>query len=329
MRSTSPELPALGRRWISGRRGPRLRHDPSRPYACLREPEVTPAGRLEDVAVLFLTNPECSFRCLMCDLWKNTTRERLAPGVVAGQVAWGLRNVPDARHVKLYNAGSFFDARAIPPGDLPAIARHVADRETLIVECHPRLVGKRCFTFQRTLEPKLQVAMGLETIDPLVLPRLNKGMTLDDFRSATELLLEHQIMVRAFVLIRAPFQDEQAGLDWACASLEYAFALGVECCSLVPTRAGNGAMDWLQEHGYFEPPTLTTIERVLAHGLGLGRGRVLVDLWDLEAQVHSEEKVLARHGCARCVGPRVERLRRMNHGQKLLPVVACECGKSG
>src|SRR5439155_1611696 len=80
----------------------------------LVEPEHTRDGTIEDTAVIFLTNRECPFRCLMCDLWKNTTDRRVADGAIAGEIAYALARVPPARHVELYNAGNFFDVRAIP-----------------------------------------------------------------------------------------------------------------------------------------------------------------------------------------------------------------------
>src|SRR5208337_4826697 len=107
-----------------------------------------------------------------------------------------------------------------------------------------------------TTRPALQVAMGLETIHPEVLPRLNKRMTLADFDRATRFLGQHGIDVRAFLLLRPPFLSEQEGITWAKRSIEYAFDRGVECCVVIPTRAGNGAMDRLQEQGLFCLPRL-------------------------------------------------------------------------
>ena len=85
---------------------------------------------------------------------------------------------PRASHLKLYNAGSFFDPRAIPPEEYPAIARLAAPFRRTIVECHPALVGPRCLAFRDLLSGRLEVAMGLETAHPEVLERLNKRMTL-------------------------------------------------------------------------------------------------------------------------------------------------------
>ena len=244
--STPEDRPVIDDRWVVAQRGPRHPVDPRRPYAWLVEPECTAQGVIEDVATVFITNRECPFRCVMCDLWQNTTTERVPDGAVSEQIEWVLARLSTAQHIKLYNAGNFFDGQAIPRGEWPRIADLVGDFHSVIVECHPRLVNDTCAEFADLLRPHLDVAVGLETMDPTVLPRLNKRMTLDDFERATALLLGRDIGVRAFILLRAPFQSEQQGVEWAIRSIEYAFAGGVECCTVIPTRPGNGALERLQ-----------------------------------------------------------------------------------
>src|SRR5262249_14860635 len=182
-------------------RGAKAPVDQQVPYAFLVEPEVNAEGLVEDVATIFLTNRECPFRCLFCDLWKHTTDERVPVGAIPRQLDHPLARLPQARHVKLYNSGNFFDRQAIPPEDYPAIVERVAGFRTVIVENHPKLCGEGCVAFrdllrdgkQRSLAadapqtdagraPQLEVALGLETVHPEILPRLNKQMTLDDFR---------------------------------------------------------------------------------------------------------------------------------------------------
>jgi hypothetical protein len=331
MPSSRTELPeVLSRRWITKQRGPRNRVDPRRPYALLVEPECGVAGAVEEVATVFLSNRECPFQCLMCDLWKNTTEKSAAPGWLAEQVEWALHELEQpngsrghrgesAPTIKLYNSGNFFDPKAIPPRDLPRIAELLDARERLIVECHPKLVDQRCLTFQKQLLPRLEVALGLETVDPEVLPRLNKGMTLDDFAHASSFLREHDVDVRAFVLLRTPWQSAARGIEWALRSLQWAFDHGVQCCAVVPTRGGNGAMERLEEAGVFAPPDLGALELVLREGLALGQGRVFVDLWDLSQLTP----------CQGCQSTRGQRLQQMNLQQRILPGVSCnDCGQT-
>ena len=301
--------PLINDDWILSLRPAKNRVDPSRPYAHLVEPERSMGGVVEDVATLFLTNAECPFRCLMCDLWKNTTDEPVPRGAIPGQMRWALDQMPPARHIKLYNSGNFFDRRAIPPEDCEEIASIVEPFETVIVESHPRTIGRRCFEFSEMAGGSVHVAMGLETVHPGVLPRLNKRMTLDDFASATQTLLAHGMQARAFILLRPPFLSESEGLTWAKRSIDFAFDAGVECCAVIPTRGGNGAMEYLAETGQSEPPTLASLESVMDYGLGLNCGRVFVDLWDIERVTPDAPAKAAR----------VQRLSRMNLSQSPEP----------
>ncbi len=237
------------------------------------------------------------------------------------------------KHLKLYNAGSFFDVRAIPPGDHPAIAARTVGFERVIVECHPALVGDSALRFRDLVgaaagrasprpvpQPRLEVAMGLETVHPRVLPRLNKRMTLAQFQRAARFLERHEIALRAFVLVKPPFLDEDEALEWSRRSIEFAFDWGADVVCLIPTRGGNGAMEALAAQGQFSPPRLATVEAALEQGLGLSRGRVLVDLWDLERLAD----------CKGCFQQRAERLRALNLSQATLPQPECStCGSLG
>lgn len=303
-------------REILAARPPKEAVDPRRPYAYLLERERGADGRIDDVATLFLTNRECPFRCLMCDLWKHTTDETVAPGDIPAQIDFALARLPGARRIKLYNSGSFFDAKAIPPSDHAAIARRVAAFDVVTVESHPRLCDTRCLDFRDLVEGRLEIALGLETAHPDVLARLNKRMTVDDFRRAADFLTTAAIDVRAFILLRPPFMSEREGIEWAQRSLEVAFDAGASCCTVIPTRDGNGIMQELERTDRFHPPALLSLETVLARGIETGRGRVFADLWDLERI----------YDCPECGPLRKERLEQMNLRQEVLPPVPCTCG---
>jgi radical SAM enzyme (TIGR01210 family) len=307
-------------RWIRERRGPRNALDPLRAYAATVEDERTESGEIVPVATIFLTNRECPWTCLMCDLWRNTLEETVPAGAIPEQIRRALASLPAARRIKLYNAGSFFDPKAVPPVDRAAIAELCAPFERVVVESHPVLVGEACFELAALLgEGRLEVAMGLETAHPQVLERLNKGMTVEDFERAARALVDRGIAVRAFVLVGLPYLPRPESRAWCRESVRTAFDAGVGVVSLIPTRAGNGALDVLAASGDFAPPTLSDLEIGLADALGLTSGRAFADLWDLERLAD----------CSACFPSRVERLHRMNLTQGLAPPVPCSsCGGS-
>ncbi|MGI9530898.1 radical SAM protein [Lutimonas sp.] len=305
----------LSRGWIEANRPERNLIQMNRPYGWLVEKERAASGKNVDTGIIFISNKECSFRCLMCDLWKNTTEESVPVGAVPEQIKWALGKMPHIKQLKLYNSGSFFDTKAIPVEDYGAIAAMAAGFETVVVEAHPKLINASCLSFRDMLDPELEVAVGLETVHTEVLKKLNKQMTVDDFVRSIKFLNQHNIRSRAFILLRPPFMTEEEGVYWAKKSLDLAFDVGVECCTLIPVRPGNGAMDILMKQGQFEKPSLKSLEEVVDYGISLNAGRVFADTWDLE--LFSQ--------CSQCFDQRVDRLIRINQNQSLLPKVSCSC----
>lgn len=341
---------------IPARHGQRNPLDPRRPYAFFIETERAASGEIVPVTTIFLTNRECPWRCVYCDLWKNALEESVPPGAIPEQIDFALarlvksgaavpaacpdclssllhRDLTDAAgtavslctessrpHLKLYNAGSFFDARAIPPEDYPAIAERARGFAHLVVECHPALVNERVLRFRDLLPPgvTLEVAMGLETANREVLGRLNKGMSLEDFARAAALLRLNGIALRSFILVKPPFEsDESSALRWAKRSIDFAFDCHTSVAVLIPMRVGDGALDGLARQGDCAPPALATIEAALDYGIGLRRGRVFADVWDLAKCAH----------CEACLPARRERLTKANLQQRLDEPVRCgRCG---
>jgi archaeosine synthase beta-subunit len=313
-----PSLPGDRDRWILARRGRKNRLEAGHPYACLVENERGASGEIVSTATVFLTNRECPWHCVYCDLWRNTLDESVPPGAIPAQLDFALDRLSPSkpRQIKLYNSGSFFDPRAIPPEDYPAIANRLRDFERTIVECHPALVGERLLRFRDLLPTGaiLEVALGLETVHHTALEQLNKRMTLDDFARAADFLHRHGMPLRAFILVKPPFiTDESEALVWAKNSLDFAAQQRTTVAVLIPTRGGHGALDALSREGLFAPPKLATLETAAAYGVGLRTLRVFADTWDLE-----------RFGdCPHCFSARKERLESMNLRQEIPPPIEC------
>jgi radical SAM enzyme (TIGR01210 family) len=286
------------------------------PYHFLHEQEPDENGNLQKVNTLFLTGKECSFKCLMCDLWKNTLISATPPGAILKQIDHALSRLPRADVVKLYNSSNFFDPKAIPPSDYPGIFEKLRSYSRVIVENHPNLCGKSCEDFNEKLNGQLEIAMGLESIHPGVLPRLNKKLTTDDFKKAATFLQTHKIKMRAFVLLNPPFlTDARENIEWTLRTIEFAFECGVGCCSVIPTRVGNGLMEALEKKGLYVAPTLDAFEEVMERALEFKQGRVFADTWDIGFL----------SSCDECFELRKHRLEQMNLKQVIFKRIQCRC----
>ena len=92
--------------------------------------------------------------------------------------------------------------------------------------------------------------------------------------------------VRAFVLLRPPgerFGDSAEAVASAVEGVRFAFDRGAGVATVVPQRAGNGAVDALAAAGRWAPPTADELFAVQDAVLPLAASMnriALVDAWD-------------------------------------------------
>ncbi len=305
--------------WVRSLRRSKVSRLADRPIGVVHEQERRPSGDIVDAATVFLAGAECPFSCVFCDLWQQTLSGHTPPGSLARQLEEALREIGQRSLIKLYNASNFFDPAAVPPADHTSMLRLLKGFAQVTVECHPRFITDDCFAFADRLDGALQVGVGLETVHPAALPRLNKKMTLADFDAATSALRAHEIGLRVFVLLGCPFIADEEQLDWTLRSVEHAAERGASMISIIPMRGGNGALESLAAEGVWRPVTLDLAEDAFDQALRLNLDDAVVqlDLWDLERLAV----------CSDCLEARANRIGAMNLTGLSESRVACaSCG---
>jgi radical SAM enzyme (TIGR01210 family) len=305
---------------IRSLRPPKPMVDAWRAHGSLIEQERRPNDTVERALTVFLAGAECPFTCSFCDLWRWTIDGPTPRGAVAEQLAEVLRSldarVPLPERLKLYNASNFFDHRAIPAEDVPAIAALAAPFAAVTVESHASTIGPLTLQLAERIGGRLEVAVGLETIHPVAAAQLNKRLDLARFDRAARFLTDHDIDLRVFVLLGAPGVPGDASVEWTVRTAEYAVSRGASVVSIIPVRGGNGEMERLAALGQFIPPTLSQLEAALAGCLSFASTAITADLWDADRLA----------ACPACRGARIERLRRINVTGRAKPALSCgEC----
>lgn len=306
-------------RRIRSLRPPKAVLDPHTAQGALIDAERRPDGHVERALTVFLTGAECPFTCSFCDLWRYTIDGPTSPGALTKQLASILsaQNGPPADRLKLYNASNFFDSRAVPALDVEGMARLASSFAAVTVESHASMIGERTLAFARSIPGRLEVAMGLETIEPVAAAQLNKRLDLARFDEAAHFLTDHGIDLRVFVLLGAPYVRVEESVAWTVRTVEYALSRGAAVVSIIPVRGGNGEMERIQALGHFTPPTLTQLEDSLDGCLQFSPAVVTADLWDAELLP----------GCTGCRPSRIERLRELNVTGRAERRIACRvCG---
>jgi uncharacterized Fe-S cluster-containing MiaB family protein len=296
-------------------RPPKERVDPYKAHGSLLEEERRPDGKTERALTAFLAGAECPYTCTFCDLWKWTIDGPTPPGALTVQLESILRaqEAPLPDRLKIYNASNFFDQRAVPAEDIPAIARLASAFAGVTVESHANTIGPRTLALARQLSGRLEVAIGLETIHPLAAERANKRLDLGRFDWATRFLAENRIDLRVFVLLGAPYVPADESVAWTVRTVEYAVQRGAALVSIIPVRGGNGELERLEALGYFTRPTLTQLEDALDGCLQFTGTVVTADLWDVNRLI----------ACQHCAAARIERLGRVNATGRAQVRIAC------
>jgi len=313
-------LPFTEDRRITSLRAPKPSVDPWVAHGSTIDDERRPGGTVERALTVFLAGAECPFTCSFCDLWRWTIDGPTPPGALPAQLKQTLDNLDTLdtlQRLKLYNASNFFDRRAVPAEDWPALADLTRPFGAVTVESHASMIGPPALELARLIPGRLEVAVGLETIHPAAAAHLNKRMDVAQFDRAAGFLAEHAIDLRVFVLLGAPYVAPEETVEWTIRTAEHAARCGAAAIALIPVRGGNGELERLAALGAFMPPTLPQLEAALDGCIGLGPAAVAADLWDVDRL----------DACAECRSRRVERLRRMNLTGRGEPPVTCpECG---
>ena len=252
-----------------------------KPYLVLHEAEPDGEGNEVSTTTVFLTASQCPIGCNMCDLHLNTLPTATPAGAIPRQIDSAIKD-SDAKWLKLYNSGNFFDPRSIPSGDYTAIAERCNRFDRVIVENHPQFGKSRLLSFLKLVTCQFEIAVGLETVQPRWLGRLEKQMSRDDFSSYASEIARLGVDLRVFLILGVPGIDVVESVRWTRLSLRHAIACGARHVSIIPARSGHGWGGKAEELPKFSTTLLAEIHEQLLQDSG-GRAVVTLDLWDVPA----------------------------------------------
>ncbi len=212
--------------------------------------------------------------CSMCGYSRDTLGRSASPAELGRQIEEALDGYRDEPYVKVYTSGSFLDDREVDAESRRAFVRAFAGRaRRLLIETLPE------FATEEQLAPltaefggELEVALGLESTDPLVLARyVHKSTGPDAYFAAAERLRALGISTKAYLLLKPPYLTEGESVADAVRSIGEA-AGRFDCLSVNPVHIQNGTVvEWLYHRGRYRPPWLWSVVEALRRG-ALRRG---------------------------------------------------------
>lgn len=186
-----------------------------------------------------------------------------------------LDNIP---MICIYNAGSFFNDKEMPPTVREHIYRKLAaikSIETIIFESRPEYISSDKMETMRRLLPnhRIEIGIGLETTNDYIrFMCLNKGFAIDEFKKVIPVLKQYDIQFLAYILLKPPFVNEKTAIEDAISSINWAFKNGVDVVSLEPVSVQkNTLVHLLYSMNLYRPPwiwsVLSVVKGVKENGL--------------------------------------------------------------
>ncbi len=300
----------------------------------------TVAGRPGHRLMVVLAAPGCAWArrtggCTNCGFAAAFGTSRpVGPAELAAQLEEALRRIPAAEagpvELDLFCSGSFFNPDEIPASAQAELLRigaaHPAVR-SLLVETRPEYATPERLGAARDAcaGKALEIAIGLESASPVLLSRIHKGFSFDDFAAAAARVAAAGLGLVVYVLQKPMDTREGEALLDAVATIRRVFETGrelslptrvaLEPCFVVPGTPLARACD----EGRYRPPWLWSVLAVLVHTHALGRIQVGL----------SDEGMSASHrprNCERCSARLRKALSEFNASQRLSDLLALDCG---
>lgn len=169
---------------------------------------------------------------------------------------------------------------AFPPDDYAEIAERCNRFDRVIVENHPKFGKSRLQSFLKLITCRFEIAVGLETVQPRWLGRLEKQMSRDDFSRYASEIACLGVDLRVFLILGVPGIDVVESVRWTRLSLRHAIACGARHVSIIPARSGHGWGGKAEQLPEFPTALLAEVHEQLLQDSG-GRAVVTLDLWDV------------------------------------------------
>lgn len=232
--------------------------------------------------------------CSMCGYIQDACIEDVQDTQIIKQFDYVLGNKigeistdPNNYILKIFNSGSFFDDDEISTN----VRRNLYEKIAKIKKIKEVVFESRCeyITDEKLVEIRefldkkyTEVAIGLETVDDYIRNNyINKGVFFDDFKDVVRRCKQYGIGVKAYLLFKPPFLNEQAAIDDCSRSLKELINLKINSISINPMNIQkNTLVEYLWFRGKYKTPWYYSLFKCLKRTLNqsdLNSTRILCD----------------------------------------------------
>ncbi|MBD3212275.1 MAG: TIGR01210 family radical SAM protein [Candidatus Lokiarchaeota archaeon] len=206
--------------------------------------------------------------CSMCGYIEDANIEDVSSEQIIHQFDNAIQNkITEIREdsndyvLKIFNSGSFFDDSEINKQTREYIYKKVTEIPQItefIVESRTEFVTEEKLIEIKNYLPDIyiEIGIGLESVDDHIRNKyINKGLTFEDFLHTKELCERNDVGIKAYLLFKPPFLNEQASIDDCMNSIKTLIDVGIKSISVNPCNVQkNSFVEYLWYQNRYRPP---------------------------------------------------------------------------
>jgi radical SAM enzyme (TIGR01210 family) len=254
---------------------PRSTNDPRRPISVWKEKDSI-NGKLIDVLVVILNGPGCSWYkeagCTMCGYNVDCGSKEIDPTDLDLQIQFALNRYDDEPYIKIFTSGSFMDPKEIPFKAQDDILKKIANinpNVRLLVESRPEFIKtNRLYALTQSIRD-IEIAIGLETgSDRIRAENIRKGFTWDDYLNAGRKIVDNDLKLKTYLLLKPPFLGEMESIEDSISSItSISQEFPGSRISINPMNIQSGTdVEKLYKKRLYRPPWLWSLIEVMKRG---------------------------------------------------------------
>jgi len=260
--------------------------------------------------------------CSMCGYARDTLGRSATGAELASQLARALARYRGEPYVKIYTSGSFLDDREVDPASREAIVRGFSGRaRRLLFETLPEFATAEALKPLRTaFDGQLEVALGLESTDPVVLARfVHKNAPPSAYLDAADRVRARGARAKAYLLLKPPYLTESEAIDDVVRSVGEA-AGRFDALSINPVHIQGGTVvEWQYRRGRYRPPWLWSVVEALRLGAERRASARLVSFPTAGGLPRGP------HNCGRCDTQVLAAIEEASLSQRFEPLAQLDC----
>ncbi|MFX1274570.1 MAG: archaeosine biosynthesis radical SAM protein RaSEA [Promethearchaeota archaeon] len=206
--------------------------------------------------------------CSMCGYIQDASIQKVNDEIILTQFNHALQNKikeieqDDCNYIlKIFNSGSFFDDSEINKVARKEIYSKIIEideiKEVVIESRIDYITIEKLEEIKDSLRGKhVEIGIGLESANDHIRNQyINKGLLLRDFENIIEMCKQYGVGIKAYLLFKPLFLNEQSAIDDCASSIRYCLDIGINTISINPINIQRGSLvEYLWYQNRYRPP---------------------------------------------------------------------------